>query len=117
MPYMGLPAGSAEIHLLCFTAMPAKPAELVHVLATREEADFGRAQAKRRFRAIDAASRPAGAPFPPGKPPSGHSGQKSAGSSAPPAARYAQCFAARIHRLKCRRIRRRTRAPKDGSRR
>ena len=38
--------------------MPAKPAELLYVLATRAEADAGRAQAKRRFRAIDAASRP-----------------------------------------------------------
>ena len=47
---MGLPAGSAAIHPLRFTAMPAKPAELLYVLATRAEADAGRAQAKRRFR-------------------------------------------------------------------
>ena len=59
-----------------FTALPAKPAEFHHFLATRAEADTGGALTKKRICAMNAASQ---LTPPPGTPPSARSGAASGG--------------------------------------
>ena len=93
-----------------FTALPPKPAELIHFLATRAEADTGSAQAKMRICAIDAASQLAGVPSPSGDATVGAFRRGVRRVKYAAAARYAGCSAAKFSCLKCRRNR--LRAPR-----
>ena len=88
-----------------FTALPPKPAELIHFLATRAEADTGSAQAKMRICAIDAASQLAGVPSPSEDATVGAFRRGVRRVKYAAAARYAGCSAAKFSCLKCRRNR------------